>query len=122
MNDARVGQYLEPVCKNIHWRQNPYGIIFDDKSKFDIQNPIIGSLLGEIDSGKLTGESVKFPNSVPSVKDIEINKRIESFKNSNHLMLMFICNLAMILMTTAMVDYNPHYNYLHYHHTLEVTK
>ena len=53
--------------------------------KFDKQNPIIGSLLGEIEGGKLTDELVKtFLDSMPSIKDWEV-ERLENLKESNKL-------------------------------------
>lgn len=36
-----------------------FKIVFKDISKFDEQNPIIGSLLSQIECGKLTDKSVK---------------------------------------------------------------
>ena len=33
---------------------NPLDVLFKEKSKFDVQNPIIGSLLEEIKKGKIT--------------------------------------------------------------------
>ena len=50
---------LDPVCKNVLRKQNPFETVFKDIFKFDVQNAIIGSLLSEIESGKLTDESVK---------------------------------------------------------------
>ena len=34
---------------------NPIDVAFKDKAKFDSQNPIIGTLLTQIESGKLKG-------------------------------------------------------------------
>ena len=62
-------------------RQNPCEIAFKDISEFDGQNPIIGSLLAEIESKKLTDEAVrKFLDGAPSTKDLERNKGLENFK------------------------------------------
>lgn len=45
------------------------------------KNPIIDSLLGEIEVGKLSDESIKiFLNSSPSVKDLEIKQCLENLK------------------------------------------
>ena len=50
LNDVDVRNKLNPVYKNFLQRQNPYEIVFRDISKFNWQNPIIESLLTEIES------------------------------------------------------------------------
>ena len=52
LNNASFRQKLDPVAKNIFRRQNALELVFKDISSFDGQNPIIGSLLREIDVGK----------------------------------------------------------------------
>ena len=65
-------------------RQKPYKIVFKDISKFEEQNPIIGSLLGETEAGKLTDESInKFLNSVHSTWDLEIKSGLGKLRNFN---------------------------------------
>ena len=62
-------------------RQNAYEIAFKDILKLEKKNPIIDSLLGEIEVGKLSDESIKiFLNSSPSVKDLEIKQCLENLK------------------------------------------
>ena len=51
-NNASFRQKLNPITKNIFRRQNPLELVFKDISTLDAQNPIIGSLLREIDVGK----------------------------------------------------------------------
>ena len=51
-NNASFRQKLDPITKNIFRRQNPLELVFKDISTLDAQNPIIGSLLREIDVGK----------------------------------------------------------------------
>ena len=43
---------LDPISKNILRRQNPLELVFEDISAFDAENPIVGSLLREIDIKK----------------------------------------------------------------------
>ena len=53
-------------------------------SKFDRLNPIKGSLLAEIEYGKLTDEAVKkFLDGAPSTKDLEIKRLFENLENFN---------------------------------------
>ena len=44
-NNASFRQKLDPIVKNIWRRQNPLELAFEDISTFDVENPIIGSLL-----------------------------------------------------------------------------
>ena len=52
INDASFRQKLDPISKNILRRQNPLELVFEDISTFDAENPIVGSLLREIDLKK----------------------------------------------------------------------
>ena len=52
INDAGFRQRLDPISKNILRRQNPIELVFEDISTFDAENPIVGSLLREIDIKK----------------------------------------------------------------------
>ena len=49
INDASFRQRLDPINKNVLRRQNPLELVFEDISTFDAENPIVGSLLREID-------------------------------------------------------------------------
>ena len=52
LHNASFRQKLDPIVKNIFWRQNLLELVFEDISTFDAQNPIVGSLLRELDIGK----------------------------------------------------------------------
>ena len=52
LNNASFRQKLDPISKNILRRQNPLELVFEDISMFDAENPIISSLLRELDVGK----------------------------------------------------------------------
>ena len=52
MNNANFRQKLDPISKNILRRQIPLELVFEDISTFDAENPIVGSLLKELDVGK----------------------------------------------------------------------
>ena len=57
INDESSRQKLDPISKNILRRQNPLELVFEDISKFDAENPIVGSLLREIDTKKKQSDS-----------------------------------------------------------------
>ena len=75
INDASFRQKLDPISKNILRRQNPLELVFEDISTFDAENPIVGSLLREIDIKKKQSDS-NFIKSLPSQpgKEFEIKK------------------------------------------------
>ena len=52
INNASFQQKLDRISKNILRRQNPLELVFEDISTFDAENPIVGSLLRELDVGK----------------------------------------------------------------------
>ena len=54
INNASFRQRLDPISKNILRRQNPLELVFEDISTFDAENPIVASLLREIDIKKKT--------------------------------------------------------------------
>ena len=78
INDASFRQRLDPISKNISRRQNPLELAFEDISTFDAENPIVGSLLREIDIKKQSDSD--FIKSLPSHpgKEFEIKKRLDS--------------------------------------------
>ena len=73
INDASFRQKLDLISKNILRRQNPLELVFEDISTFDAENPIVGSLLREIDINKKQSDS-NFIKSLPSQpgKEFEI--------------------------------------------------
>ena len=52
INNDSFRQKLNPISKNILRRQNPLEVVFEDISTFNAENPIVGSLLREIDVGE----------------------------------------------------------------------
>ena len=78
INNASFRQRLDPISKNILRRQNPLELVFEDISTFDAENPIVGSLLREIDIKKKQSDS-DFIKSLPSHpgKEFEIQRRLD---------------------------------------------
>ena len=52
INNASFRQKLDSISKNILRRQNPPELVFEVISTFDAKNPIVGSLLKELDVGR----------------------------------------------------------------------
>ena len=63
-------------------RQNPLELVFEDLSTFDAENPIVGSLLREIDIKRKQFDS-DFIKSLPSHtgKEFGIRKRLDKLKD-----------------------------------------
>ena len=63
-------------------RQNPLELVFEDISTFDAENPIIGSLLRELDVKKkvLANDVIKGAPTLPS-RDYEIQNRLNRLKD-----------------------------------------
>ena len=78
INNASFRQRLDPISKNVLRRQNPLELAFEDISTFDGENPIVGSLLRELDIKKKPSDS-DFIKSLPSHpgKEFEIKKRLD---------------------------------------------
>ena len=53
LNNAILGQKLNPTAKFIFRRQKPLELVFKDISNFDAQNPMIGSLLKELEKHQI---------------------------------------------------------------------
>ena len=52
LNNMSFRQRLDLILKNIFRRQNPLELVFQDISTFDAKNPVVGSLLRELDISK----------------------------------------------------------------------
>ena len=52
LNEASYRRRLYPISKNIIRNKNPIELLFKDVKHFDAQNPVIGSLIKEVDVGK----------------------------------------------------------------------
>ena len=74
INNANFRQKLALISKNIFRRQNPLELPFEDISNFDAKNPIVGSLLKELDVGKkdLASELMK---KAPRPRGLQITLR-----------------------------------------------
>ena len=52
INNASFRQKFDPIAKIIIRRENPVEVVFEDVSTFDAENPIVGSLLRELNVSK----------------------------------------------------------------------
>ena len=82
INNASFRQKVDLISKNIIRRQYPLELVFEDISTFDIENPIVGSLLKEIDVGKkdTASELIKKSPRAPGV-NFTIRRRLDKLKD-----------------------------------------
>ena len=83
-NNASVRRELDTKYPSVMKKSNPIDVVFKDKAKFDVQNPVVGSLKAQVqESKKKEREYLKQLSSVPSVTDIDIGKRLKELKDFN---------------------------------------
>ena len=83
-NNASVRRELDTKYPSVMKKSNPIEVVFKDKAKFDVQNPVVGSLKAQVqESKKKEREYLKQLSSVPSVTDIDIGKRLKELKDFN---------------------------------------
>ena len=85
INNASFRQKLDPISKSILRRQNSLELVSEDISTFDAENPIVGSLLRELNVNKkvLASDLLKRAPETPR-KNLEIQKRLDSLKGADY--------------------------------------
>ena len=77
-NNASIRQALNAKFPN------PTEVMFKDKSKFDVQNPVVGSLITQVvDNKKKEKEILRALDQAPSIRDLDIEKRFRELNNFN---------------------------------------
>ena len=84
LNNTSFRQKLDPIVKNIFPRQNPLELVFEDISTFDAQNPIVGSLLRKLDTGRKHLASEFIEKATRPGVDLDIQKRLEALRKGNN--------------------------------------
>ena len=71
-----LSELNDPKYKYFRQNNNPLDVVYKEKAKFDVQNPIIGGLLKEINKGKLSeDEYFKKTKTAPDIRDLDIKER-----------------------------------------------
>ena len=84
-NQASFRRKLDPIEKSVWRTENRLALLFKDVANFDIQNPVIGSLLREIDLGKRSTNSDLIKKSLskaPDINDTILLQRFKKFKET----------------------------------------
>ena len=72
-NQASFCRKLDSIEKSIWRTENPLALLFKDVATFDAQNPVIGSLLREIDLGKNKTKSTILLHRFKKLKETPIS-------------------------------------------------
>ena len=83
-NDASVRRALDTKFPSVMKKPTAANFMFRDKAKFDIQNPVIGTLYRQLLTNKQKEkEELKKINEPPSIKDLELKKRLDDLTKYN---------------------------------------
>ena len=83
-NNASIHRALDTKFPSVMKNPNPVEVMFKDKSKFDVQNPVVGSLITQVvDNKKKEKEILRALDQAPSIKHLDIEKRFCELKNFN---------------------------------------
>ena len=84
LNDATAVRHVserdDPTKYNFFKKNdNPLDLVYREQAKFDVQNPIIGSLLKQINRGRVTEENIKKAVSgAPNAKILDLEERFNN--------------------------------------------
>ena len=81
-NDVIIVHALDPKDKHILVNPNPLKITFKGIKKFDAQNPIIGKVLTQRESSKLSDKKIK--ERLGQLKDREIEAWLSNLRRNNN--------------------------------------
>ena len=73
---SHLSELSDPKYKYFRENSNPLDVVYSEKAKFDVQNPIIGDLLKQINKGKPEEDNFK-----------QITKQLEKAPNTKDLSL-----------------------------------
>ena len=83
-NNASICRVLDMKYPSVMKKPNPIDFMFKDKTKFDVQNPIIGSLYEQIvDNEKKEKEILRALDNAPAPKDILLQERLDKLTDFN---------------------------------------
>ena len=83
-NNASIRKELDTKYLSVMKKSNPIDVIFKDKAQFDVQNPMVGSLIAQVQQNKAKERAyLKQLSQAPSIRDINIGRRLRELKDFN---------------------------------------
>ena len=77
-NDALVRHVPDEKNKGVFDSSTPLSITFKDAKKFDVQNPIIGNIISQVNANQIEEKGVK--GLFARAEDEKIRRRLEARK------------------------------------------
>ena len=80
-NNVALRPFLDNENKDVFKLPNPLSITFKDANKFDVQNPVIGNIISQVNASQLTDNQVQ--KLLGEGEDQKIRARLDLLKRNN---------------------------------------
>ena len=80
-NNVLARYFLDEKNKDVFTSSNPLSVTFKDAKKFDVQNPIIGNLLSQVNANQIGEKEVK--ELFSKAEDEKISRRLDALRRYN---------------------------------------
>ena len=106
-NDTAVRRELDLEYPSIMKKPNPVDVVFKDKAKCDVQNPIIGSLVAQVQENKTNKKAILNQISgAPTTKDIDLAECLAKLRGEKIIIITFL------LFCLPHLHHQPHLHHL----------
>ena len=83
-NNASIRRELDTKYPFVMKNSNPIHVVFKDKAKFYVQNPVVSSLIAQVQENKARErEYLKQLGQAPPIQDVDISRRPHELKDYN---------------------------------------
>ena len=106
-NDVAVRGEFDLKYPSIMKKPNPIDVVFKDKAKHDVQIPIIGSLVAQVQENKTNEKAILNQISgTPSTKDIELAEHLAKLRGEEKaiIIIMMIIIIIIIIITIIITE------------------
>ena len=80
----KIRRELDTKYPSVMKKSNPIDAVFKNKAKFDVQNPVVGSLIAQVQENKAKEKVyLKQLDQAPEVVDIDIGRRPQDLSEFN---------------------------------------
>ena len=79
-NNAAIGHLFDDKNKDVFKSPTSFSVTFKDANKFDVQNPVIGNLLSQVNANQLIDKQVK--KILDEGEDLKIRARLDALRNN----------------------------------------
>ena len=104
-NDVAVRGEFDLKYPSIMKKPNPIDVVFKDKAKHDVQIPIIGSLVAQVQENKTNEKAILNQISgTPSTKDIELAERLAKLRGEEKAIIIIMMIIIIIIITIIITE------------------